>query len=495
MTAPSLISHDAAVVKAELLRMFSSLLDPLLESAQAGKLTPRAAELGTWSLVIPLGAAVLTALFAALARGSAKRAVDRLGADVVGVRWRMDADYWGTVRTTFGSVTFPWFAFRRGGTTQVPARELFPLHPDVRSSEVLLEWESLLAADHPFRKAQEALRFFSHGAADIEDNTIERHAVLVGKVIPPRWLYRKTEDLRSILRDRAVRDTKTGLPIVHVSTDAHALRLFQDETWKAGWKMVNAVRIWCKDRETNETLHLGGEFMTGDYREVVRRLRELDRDKVLPFDGDYGDGLRAVVCVVTDGLDWIADHVVPLYPNALVSLDPYHVVEQVADAAHKSFRKGRAKQVIRDARRALGVRDRRSRTYYRKGPRRRFHRVRRSGLTGSGRRLLTKVLEPLAPEVKRGKKRFNRLLSFVRRNLPRLDYGDLRRRGAQIGSGAMESLHRTGSQVRLKRAGCRWTPAVAQAILHLRMLALSGRWNEYWGQPDLAAQVAAGGVT
>lgn len=59
----------------------------------------------------------------------------------------------------------------------------------------------------------------------------------------------------------------------------------------------------------------------------------------------------------------------------------------------------------------------------------------------------------------------------------------------------MESLHRTCSQVRMKRAGCRWTPAVAQAILHLRMLALSGRWNEYWDQPDLVAQVAAGGVT
>lgn len=157
--------------------MFSSLLDPLLEGAQAGRLTPRAAELGTWSVVIPLGAAVLTALLAAPARFAAGRAVQRLGGEVVDVRWRMDADYWGTIRSTFGSVTFPWFAFRSGGATQVPARELFPLHPEVRSPEVLLEWESLLAADHPFRKAQEALRFFSQGAADVEDNTIERQAV------------------------------------------------------------------------------------------------------------------------------------------------------------------------------------------------------------------------------------------------------------------------------------------------------------------------------
>ena len=84
MTAPSLISHDPAVVKAELLRMFAALLDPLLEGAQAGRLTPRAAELGAWSVVIPLGAAVLTALLAALARFAAGRAVQRLAA-----RWSM----------------------------------------------------------------------------------------------------------------------------------------------------------------------------------------------------------------------------------------------------------------------------------------------------------------------------------------------------------------------------------------------------------------------
>ena len=51
--------------------------------------------------------------------------------------------------------------------------------------------------------------------------------------------------------------------------------------------------------------------------------------------------------------------------------------------------------------------------------------------------------------------------------------------------GAMESLHRTGSQARLKRAGCHWTEEVAQAILNLRMLGLSGRWKEYWSQPEL----------
>jgi hypothetical protein len=493
VTAPSLISRDDAVVKAELLRSFASLVDPLLAAARSGGLTAREAERKTWSALIAVGALLLTALFAAMCRGAMERAIEELGLELTDVRLRMDTDYWAKIRTTLGPIAFPWFAFRWRGV-RVPARALFPLHPDVRSSDLLLEWESSVASDHPFRKAEEALRFFSHGAAVVEDTTIERHAVLVGQTVPSEMLYLPKDKMREVLTKRAVLDTETGRPIVHVSTDAHALRLFVDKTWAAKWKMVNGIRLWCKDRDTDETIHLGGEFTTGDSSEVVRRLHDLDRAGILPFDGDYGGGLVARICVVTDGLDWIADQVVPLYKNALASLDPYHVVEHVSDAARAALPKARATQVIKDARKALGIRDRRGRTHYRKGPRRVLHKVRRSGLTGSGRRLLTEVLEPLAPEVKRAKKRFRRLLAFVRRNLHRLDYGELRRRGAQIGSGAMESLHRTGSQVRMKRAGCRWTARVAQAILNLRMLTFSGRWDEYWAQPDLAARVAAGGA-
>ena len=138
--------------------------------------------------------------------------------------------------------------------------------------------------------------------------------------------------------------------------------------------------------------------------------------------------------------------------------------------------------------------DRRARIYYRKGPRRTRHRTRRANPNGSGRRLLADVPLPLRRIAHRGRERLDKVIAYVERNLFRLEHGDLRVRGFQIGSGAMESLHRTASQIRLKLAGCRWTAHAAQAILNLRMLALSGRWNEYWGQPNLAPLVAAAAV-
>lgn len=493
MTAPHLISRDRAVVKAHLVESFSAVLDPLLDAACSRALTARDAELRTWTAILDIGRLVLTAVFAAMCRRATEEALAASGRVVAEVKMRMDDDYWPSVVTTFGRVCFPWFAYRLGRDVQVPARALFPLHGRVCSSELCLEWEAGLASDHPFRKAAEALGFFTHGAVDLEDTTVERHAVLVGSQIAREWLYQTPVKIREILRDKATRDTKTDRPLVYASTDAHSLRRFVDLTWRAPWKMVNGIRMWCINRITGETIHLGGEYTWGDCREVAHLFRELQRSGHLPVDGDYGDGVVAQIVLPTDGLDWIADHVLSLFPAAEIPLDPYHVVEQVADAAAKIYprAKKKAQRLVQRARKALGIRDRRRRTVNRKGPRRRLHKTRHRAFTGSGHELL-RLLRPILPTLTgRARDRFETLLDYVTTNLHRMAYGDLRNRGYHVGSGAMESQHRFGSQVRLKRAGCRWTREVAQAILNLRMLTLSGRWEEFWARPDLAPRLAA----
>lgn len=75
--------------------------------------------------------------------------------------------------------------------------------------------------------------------------------------------------------------------------------------------------------------------------------------------------------------------------------------------------------------------------------------------------------------------------AYFRNNDHRIDYATYRWRGFQIGSGAMESQHRTGSQTRTKRAGARWLPGTLDAIFNLRMLDMVGRWDEYFAQEPL----------
>ncbi len=62
--------------------------------------------------------------------------------------------------------------------------------------------------------------------------------------------------------------------------------------------------------------------------------------------------------------------------------------------------------------------------------------------------------------------------------------------GYSIGSGAMESLHRTAGQARMKIPGGRWLQETSQAIFNLRMMVLAGRWTEFWSKPDLPSLLA-----
>jgi hypothetical protein len=91
----------------------------------------------------------------------------------------------------------------------------------------------------------------------------------------------------------------------------------------------------------------------------------------------------------------------------------------------------------------------------------------------------------------------------------RLDYATYRRRGLPLGSGAIESAIRRVINLRLKGNSIFWEEDNAEAMLVLRGLVLSGRWNAVfahitasmgenrrldwrWKSPDMPAELKAG---
>jgi len=90
-----------------------------------------------------------------------------------------------------------------------------------------------------------------------------------------------------------------------------------------------------------------------------------------------------------------------------------------------------------------------------------------------------------------------------------LEYATYRRRGLPLGSGAIESAIRRVINLRLKGNSIYWEEENAEAMLVLRGLVLSGRWNEVfatitkslaqdrrldwkWTSPDMPAELKAG---
>ena len=214
----------------------------------------------------------------------------------------------------------------------------------------------------------------------------------------------------------------------------------------------------------------------------------------LPRDGTYDDGLAAQFVFLSDGATWIREHLYPEMPQGTVFiLDFFHAMQHVAKYGEARFGKGtKAGKAWYEPVRAelLGKRRyRRKKSALRKGHRKsRARRRRRVTAHRSGhphgvaealaRRLLDEDVPSELDEA------HNDLVRYLADNADRMDDPSYRSRNMQVGSGAMESLHRVASQARLKLAGARWLPETALGVLRLRMLTLAERWDAFWSGED-----------
>jgi hypothetical protein len=275
--------------------------------------------------------------------------------------------------------------------------------------------------------------------------------------------------------------------------------------------MTNGLRLWCEDARTGKIVHLGGEYSWGDCRDVAARFRELVQVGILPNNSPEWQALDVRVVFVSDGAEWLIEHVLPALPAATVILDPYHLLDWIAAFAALVFGAGKAqaRSLNGQARRLfLGEPEESapSRPQPRRGHKKRRRTQRRHAHShhrhpagrrpyGSGNDAHLKAfLDALAAlELQKPEhlEACEALAERLAKNAARMDYPGYLARGFQIGSGAMESLHRQGSQQRLKLPGATWRQVSSQAILNFRMMELAGRSNEFWSQRSLTVQIAS----
>jgi hypothetical protein len=94
--------------------------------------------------------------------------------------------------------------------------------------------------------------------------------------------------------------------------------------------------------------------------------------------------------------------------------------------------------------------------------------VLRSAMQLLDRRKMTKVQ----------KAEFWKAYRYLRRHRRWMDYQGYRRRGLPIGSGVTEAACKTVFTQRFKRSGMRWHRDTGQVILDLRVIHLSGIWDD-----------------
>lgn len=217
-------------------------------------------------------------------------------------------------------------------------------------------------------------------------------------------------------------------------------------TREEGWKEVKLGRIFRSDtisdhrsegQKIKESMYVGRLGGLDDFIPLMEE--ELKKFKAL----------RSRLVFVTDGAPWIRNWISETYPKATQILDFYHAVEHLGKLGEHIKSEPQKDWVKRYADQLL-----------------------KEGGISVIRSLRTMPMKD--PEAVKSK---NQVINYFESNAYRMNYPKYDKKGYYIGSGAIESAHRTVVQKRLKLAGQRWSLEGAQHVLNLRVLRMSGKWN------------------
>ena len=152
---------------------------------------------------------------------------------------------------------------------------------------------------------------------------------------------------------------------------------------------------------------------------------------------------------ISDGGTWIKNWVDDAFPQAISILDYYHACEHLHQFANAIFSDEEKIKKWTDKQKEL--------------------------------LLESKVIKVIAniKKLNSESKEALLLINYYTNNSNRMDYKAYKNIGVGlIGSGAIESAHRTVVQKRMKQSGQRWSQQGAQNMLNLRVLKMNNQWEK-----------------
>lgn len=178
----------------------------------------------------------------------------------------------------------------------------------------------------------------------------------------------------------------------------------------------------------------------------------------------YGTSKFTKVLFVADGAEVLWTLQQEFFPDALVCLDWFHVVEKLWEVGKAVCRGTRRK------RKELEAWVAKQKARLRAGEiyailEELAQRLDATPLTGPGNKYRRTVLA--------------KITSHLEKNIDRLHYDRLRKQDLDIGSGAVEGAVRHLVGARLDASGMRWGKGRAEAVLQLRCVLINGLWNDF----------------
>ena len=176
---------------------------------------------------------------------------------------------------------------------------------------------------------------------------------------------------------------------------------------------------------------------------------------------DFPPGTKHTVQIVTDGDNDLACYAREAFPDALHTVDIAHVVEKLWDAGSSLYREGSPEHYAWVERQKTNLYAGRARSIVAELDRH----LARIPLTGPGNKFRRKKLADVR--------------KYVDKRVSSMNYGELRRRDLEIGSGQVEGAIKALMYRRMDQGGMRWIKERAEALLQLRCVDANGNWQAF----------------
>jgi hypothetical protein len=217
-------------------------------------------------------------------------------------------------------------------------------------------------------------------------------------------------------------------------------------TREEGWKEVKVGRFF----KSSDCIHAGskaGWISNSQYVAHLGNSKDFTKimDELIESYGRLGNRL----IFISDGATWIKNWITDAFPQAVSILDYYHACEHLHLFTNNYFTDKKTEQAWVKRQKEL--------------------------LLQSEVQSVIENIKELAGDNKEAQN----LITYYQSNKDRMDYKHYLQIGCGIiGSGAIESAHRTVVQKRMKQSGQRWSVEGAQNMLNLRVTRKNLQWSK-----------------
>lgn len=224
-------------------------------------------------------------------------------------------------------------------------------------------------------------------------------------------------------------------------------------------KMATIVVMYTLRRSEDGTLE--GPINKKVYASYARKRHATAIARREADKRGFTKGSGRVVQVVTDGDNDLANYIEEFFPEALHTIDVFHVTEYLWKAGGCLFKEGseELEQWVEKQKEAL--------------------------YEGRVAEIIEEIACRLAmlpirgPGTKSRRERLENILTYFSKRTDKMDYKSLRAQDLEISSGAVEGAVNYVIAKRFDSGGMRWIKERAETLLQLRCIEVNGDWDEF----------------